>query len=940
MINVTALSFAKGSAQYLTQDNYYLKENKVSAMFYGKGAESLGLTNQEITSQKIEHLLSGKLPNGDQIGNPEKHRPGWDITFSAAKSISIQALVVGDERISQAHDEAVKTALNHYENHLTTRQRSNGRIEKHITGSLVAATFQHQTSRELDSQLHTHAVIMNITQRKDGSFRSVSSESLYRMQRELDFIYKTELEAKINDLGYETQKNDQGFEIKSVPERVIKEFSTRSKQIEAELEKYNLSRKDSTVEHRQIATLNTRKAKPTEQNFKKLRSSWRKKIKQLGWQPAPIPYQVIANRDITNRVIHTIDALTEKDAVISENSIYRHLNSRDEPAISQKQLSATFAVLKRSGVIHSRKLEGFDRNTRLISHQPAFVTQKGIDLEKDMLATAKKMNQAPSPSWLGKISSALERLALNSGYFKGGAITSLKSATKQIDVKIAFAAEKGHIWTEEQRNAAISILHHRGKLCQLQGLAGTAKTSSILATIRDVAKQEGYQVIAVAPSHTASSQLQKDINADKHLTTSGYLAQMASRQLKSSLNNTNTLVIHDEAGLASSEQMKSFLELAERSGHRVVNSGDRYQKSSIGSGSAFGLLIDNQVPTFSLTHLFRQKDKTLKKAVEHSLPNNPKIQEGMNLLQQQGKITEVKDRDQRIQTIAQQYVQLSEQDRQKTLVLDPTSAGVESLNLTIREKLQSQGELSQIELTIQTLKSRDIAKVDLERGSVGSVYRITDVITLNSQALKQSDPLLVKGSQWKVTHLNKETNYLTLQSVNNPGQIKEISNKLLATTHPTVSDLQSKTFSVGDKVKFTASNIEKLILTNESAQVTCIDKETNIMELQKMDGSTVNVDASKPQNLDHNYAQTTFSSQGLTSDNVIYHAQSSSTNLMNQRDFYVALSRATQNIKVITDSKSSLTDLVVNSTGEKPTALEKRDYKSPDTKGITDGKDH
>lgn len=318
MINVTALSSAKGSAQYLTQDNYYLKEDKVSAHFVGKGVENLGLTNQQITSENIESLLSGELPNGQQIGNVDKHRPGWDVTFSAPKSISIQALVNGDERILLAHDEAVKIALSHYEQYLTTRQRFNGLIEKYITNNLVAATFQHQTSRELDPQIHTHSIVLNITQGKDGDWRSVSSESLYRMQRELDLIYKSELEAKLNELGYKTEKTDMGFEISSIPEKVREAFSTRSKQIESELAKYNLSRDESTSEQRQIATLTTRKDKPNEQNLDLLKKAWQEQAKSLNWRPEPIPNKTAPlNHEITTRVMHKIGVLTEKDAVIS-----------------------------------------------------------------------------------------------------------------------------------------------------------------------------------------------------------------------------------------------------------------------------------------------------------------------------------------------------------------------------------------------------------------------------------------------------------------------------------------------------------------------------------------------------------------------------------------------------------------------------------------------
>jgi len=925
MINVTALTSASGSAHYLTQDNYYLKEDKMSAYFVGKGAEKLGLTNQRVTSENIENLLSGKLANGTQIGNADKHRPGWDVTFSAPKSVSIQALISGDKRISLAHDEAVKTALSHYENHLTTRQRNDGAIEKYITNNLVAATFQHQTSRELDPQLHTHSIVLNITQGKDESWRSVSSESLYRMQRELDLIYKSELEASLNKLGYKTDKTDktdQGFEISSIPEKVREAFSTRSKQIESELSKHNLSRDESTSEQRQIATLKTRKAKPSEQNLDALQRSWQEQVKSLNWQPEPIPNKTAPlNHEITERVQHTIDVLTEKDAVISEHSIYRHLNSSDGFAVSKDQLSGALTELKLTGLIHHRVLSGFDRNTRLITEQNAFVTKRGIELEKAMLSSATKMNKPSPPSWVGKISPSFESFVMKSGYFRGGAISSVKSATKSIDTKIAISAEKNHIWTQEQRNAAIGILSHRGKLSQLQGFAGTAKTSSVLSSIRDIAKSEGYQVIAVAPSHSASQQLQKDIQADKALTTSGYLAQMKSGKLQSKLDNAKTLVIHDEAGLTSTEQMQSFLNFAEKSGHRVINSGDRFQKSSIGAGSAFGQLTDNKVPTFELTHIFRQKEQNLKQAVEHSLPNDPKIRSGIELLNNQGQMTEIKDRESRIEAIANQYVQLSSSERLKTLVLDPTRKGVDDLNQTIRRKLQEKGDLSKEEIHSQTLKSRDIAKADIAKGAVGSVFRIGDVITLNSQSLKQNDENLIKGSKWEVTGFNKNKNSLQLQSLNNPEQKKEITSQQLSKTHPTVSELQTRAFSIGDLVKFTATDIQKGVLTNEAATVINTDKESKVITLQKSDGSTLNIDSTHPLNLDHSYAQTTFSSQGLTSHSVIYHAQSTSTNLMNQRDFYVALSRATTTVNIVTDSKRDLSDLIEKSTGEKNVAI-------------------
>lgn len=454
------------------------------------------------------------------------------------------------------------------------------------------------------------------------------------------------------------------------------------------------------------------------------------------------------------------------------------------------------------------------------------------------------------------------------------------------------------------------------------------KTSSVLASIRDIAKGEGYTVIAIAPSHAARQQLQKDIHADKALTTNGYLAKMQSGQLQKELGLAKTLVIHDEAGLASTAQMKGLLAQAEKSGHRLLNSGDRYQKASIGAGSAFGQLMDHKVPTHELTTIFRQKDADLKQIVQHSLPSDPKVQNAMQLLNQKGHIQQIKSSSERIYSLASQYTQLTPKQRQNTLLIDPTRKGVDQLNSTIREQLQAKGELPANQFTVKTLHKQDIAKVDLEKGAVGSVFKVGQVVTLNSQALKNKDRNLLKNSQWQITALNRDSNKLTVQSKRQPDLVKTLSGKELIKTHASVSELRDILLCVGDEMRFTASDSGKGILTNEAATVKHIHLQTGEINLSKVNGQTVTLDGKQALNLDYNYAKTTFASQGQTAERVLYHAQSRSSNLMNQRDFYVGLSRATNDITVMTDSKRNLSDLIEKSTGEKLTALEKDNFAS------------
>ncbi len=578
------------------------------------------------------------------------------------------------------------------------------------------------------------------------------------------------------------------------------------------------------------------------------------------------------------------------------------------------------------GDIEQRQLTSYDRHTKTIMTKPAITTREAKQTESKMLTTAKAMNTPDKPTWIGKVSTKLETLAVNSGYFKGHAIASEKAAARAVDVRIALDASNGKHWTAEQRTAVVGILSHQGNLTQLQGYAGTAKTSSVLKSVRDIAKQQGYKVIAVAPSHSAANQLQRDIKADAQLTTSGYLATMnqirqgkadASNPTHQVLQNNKVIVIHDEAGLASSQQMKSFLDHANQAGHRVINSGDRYQKASIGAGSAFGQLSDAGVKTFELTTIFRQKDEALKQTVQYALPSEPKIQQAMTLLERNGSITELKDRNERIQSIAANYANLSKEQQSKTLILDPTRQGVKDLNTAIRHQLQQSGQLATTDTTIKTLVARDVSKTELEKGAVGSVYKIGDIVTINSSALKQSHQLN-KGDQLTVTKLHTQSNELTL---NQNGKNITIAATDLAKAYPTISEIETRQISIGDQMRFTATDLKTGYVTNQSATVTHIN-ENSITLASNSHDKTITLDASKSLSIDHDYAKTTFSSQGLTAENVIYHAQSTSTNLMNQRDFYVAISRATDSVQVVTNNKRELTDLVKESSGQKETALE------------------
>ena len=167
-----------------------------------------------------------------------EHRAGWDGTISAPKSVSLTALVGGDERVRLAHRESVRVALGELEQFTQARI---GNVHKpETTGRFIAATFEHDTARPVDGyaapQLHTHAVIFNVTERESGPgklTRSVQSHELYAAQKYVTAVYRSELATRLQGLGYQLERGEYGQpEIKGYTKEYLEASSLRREQIQ------------------------------------------------------------------------------------------------------------------------------------------------------------------------------------------------------------------------------------------------------------------------------------------------------------------------------------------------------------------------------------------------------------------------------------------------------------------------------------------------------------------------------------------------------------------------------------------------------------------------------------------------------------------------------------------------------------------------------------
>ncbi|EJW2751146.1 conjugative relaxase, partial [Escherichia coli] len=159
MMSIAQVRSAGSADNYYTdKDNYYVL-GSMGERWAGQGAEQLGLQGS-VDKDVFTRLLEGRLPDGADLSRMQdgsnRHRPGYDLTFSAPKSVSMMAMLGGDKRLIEAHNQAVDFAVRQVEALASTRVMTDGQSETVLTGNLVMALFNHDTSRDQEPQLHTH----------------------------------------------------------------------------------------------------------------------------------------------------------------------------------------------------------------------------------------------------------------------------------------------------------------------------------------------------------------------------------------------------------------------------------------------------------------------------------------------------------------------------------------------------------------------------------------------------------------------------------------------------------------------------------------------------------------------------------------------------------------------------------------------------------------
>src|SRR2546425_323810 len=331
------------------RENYYSEGELIRGAWHGQLASQWGLGG-EVREEHFQRLAEGQHPTaGEQPARHQtaretknasghavttmEHRAGWDGTFSAPKSVSITALVGRDDRVREAHRESVRVALNELELYVQARLGGNRRPE--TTGNFVAALFEHHSARPVNGyaapQLHTHAVVFNLTETADGTVRPIQPRELYRTQQYATAVYRSELAARLTVLGYDVERGRSGQpEIAGYSREYLDASSPRRQQIDA----YLAETERAGAAAAQIAAHQTREAK-LDVSHEEMQQRHRELAEQFGNQPSKVVEAVAHGRahhveherepaDVARQAVtFARDRNLEREAVVEERAILR-----------------------------------------------------------------------------------------------------------------------------------------------------------------------------------------------------------------------------------------------------------------------------------------------------------------------------------------------------------------------------------------------------------------------------------------------------------------------------------------------------------------------------------------------------------------------------------------------------------------------------------------
>lgn len=929
MISVQNVSAGGQGASYYAQDNYYTnrEDGLQNSSWFGKAAQKLGLVGN-VTANDLDRMLNGEINEEKTIcrieydENGEKklvHRGGTDFTFSAPKSVSVLSEVYGIQEIRDAHEQAVYQTLEHIENeYAKTRMSVDGNIQQSDVDGIAVALFQHNMTRNQDPQTHTHAVILNVTEGVDGQFRALDNSVIFNNRKLLDAMYMNYMAQHLKQLGYELSFNKDGtFEIAGVDKEILDIFSSRKKDIDDYLIQQGIDPKVATSREREIAALASRLPKD-ERNHQIIIQKWKEKAEQKGLSQELAENLAKKNQDLEVHLLDNIDMseiwqkqiehLTGIDREQILKNIHQPESIKDnETALKKlptqveinnqnavkKDVYSVFGMLsEREVMIDELRLraEVLKRaNGQYGIEEVANEIERLVD-EKIYTRIGK---QITTPTLIDKEKRVLA--ALEQGVYKEGKEDFSILSIGDAEIKLNTAEKNvGTVLTDGQYSSAISILASKDQYIAIQGLAGTGKTTmlkTVVEVVKDLNKDDNHniKIEGIAATSAAAKVLHDELGNGR--TISSFINNETKKleRIKgdsSENNQENRIIVVDEASLISLNDIDKLIDIAERTGSKIIFQGDQHQKEAIQAGTMFNVAIRKGVmKTSYLNQVNRQKTDELKEVVQAMIKidtaGNVDIdaRSGINALDKKGMVLQT-DSEQLHKTVADMYVNYDKQTQDNTLIVTGMRKDREKLNNSIRDMLEEKNILSGPKQVLKVLDSKYLTEE--ERKDINS-YNVGDIVVFhqNYKRVGNNSKGKVKyeyelGNKYKVSKNDNKT--LTLERVDGKNEVgnpinekKTIQIKELQKIAKRSQIYQIKEIAVQQNVKLRAtSNIVDGDKSVSNGTTLTVGKIKNgVIETVVDNQKSIYLNVDEHHFVDYGYVMTVMSSQGQTAQNVI-----------------------------------------------------------------------
>jgi conjugative relaxase-like TrwC/TraI family protein len=860
-------------ARYYGTGDYYTKGDAEHSEWGGRIAADLGLSGP-VEPRIFEDLLAGDV-RGQQLGRRRangriQHHPGWDFAVNAPKSVSIMALVRGDDRILEAHERAVGTALTYLEEHAELRRRDKGQIAHETTGRLIFARFTEHASRELDPHLHTHVVVLNMTNRTDGDpMASLETRAMYAEQMAAGQIYRNDLAHGLREIGYDIDFDPRSglFEIVGVPERLIRDMSQRAERIDEHARENGLSGQAA----RRRSFYETRGPK-VKASLDDLRLQWSERARsyEKGLQSL--------DRQAAERGEHGISA----DPILASRvALFGLRQSEVGEAVNNYGRLLRIALASHVGEV------------RLSDIRPRFDEHEA---HRKLLSTREQSGDAVLTRGRTSRQTVRRELALTAHI-----ALAVDDAPPIASSDRLLAALETAGLSPQQEQALVHIATSRDRISGILGVAGAGK-STLIEVLRRAASP-GTEMVALAPTSSAAANL-------------GAMAGIPSRTVASllaggghGLTEKHVLVL-DEAGQLGARQAVRMLEISRATGARVILVGDDKQTGAIEQGKPFWLLQKLGMTTAHMTESMRQQTRSMKAAVTQA-----RLADYGASLERLDRVVTDMPADRLARDLVVEWTRLKPETRATTNILVLENATRLVVNNRIRETLRAEGAIAAEDARFEVLTP---AALSDEQKHFARFYSAGQVLKFGRDI---GGAGIARDTEYRVLGVGREPNgRQIIRLVDGNGRTVRWDPRLDQARHINVFNREERDLAEGDRIQWRLANKELALKNAERGTVETLDGGVATIRWDR-GGRAQRVDLGKNKTWDHGYAETVYSAQSKTYARVYILAPVGS-GLVNGQNYYTAITRARFGVKLWTEDREALTRKLATHSGEKTSALE------------------